>query len=103
MSNQQPLSSLIAVSSARILVEEKMKYSMANLIKKNGSSMKGLMDLFGVSLSDRINLQNTSNLNVQGNNLKVNTDKLLGLHGQVKSVQLRNSTIHMRFGSQPCR
>lgn len=75
----------------------------ADHIKQNGSGVKGFMDLFGQKLSDKVDLKHTPSLSVQGNDLKVNTDELLGLHGRLKNVQLNGPRIQMEFASRPCR
>lgn len=75
----------------------------AKHISKNGSAEKGIMDLFGKDLSDYVNLQKTKSMSVQQDNLLVNTDKLLGLHGRLTGVQLQNETVELQFASQPCR
>jgi hypothetical protein len=75
----------------------------ADHITKNGSGEMMLMSLFGKTLSDYLNLKKTKNLSVQGNNLRVNPNGLLDLHGKLKAAQIKGSKIEMRFASAPCR
>jgi len=75
----------------------------AEKILKNGAPMKGFMDLFGQDLGDRMHPKDPSILNVQGNDLIIHPDPLLGLRGQATGVQLVGSRIEMQFASPPCR
>lgn len=72
-------------------------------ITKNGSGEMVLMTLFGKTLSDYLNLKKTPNLHVDGNNLRLNPDGLLGVHSTLKSVHLQGSNMHMEFASVPCQ
>lgn len=75
----------------------------AKHIKKNGSGVKGVMDLFGQNLSDHLNLKSTRSLRVDGDNLVINQDTLLGVRGDVTDVQVHNSGIKLHFAAPPCR
>ena len=75
----------------------------AKEINKNGSGMKGIMDLFGKDLSDYVNLQKTKSVSIDADNLVVNADRLLGLQGRITAVQLKNESLEMQFASPPCR
>lgn len=75
----------------------------ASEIKKNGSPVKGMMDLFGKDLADVVNTNNTPSLSAQGDNLEINVDSLLGVAGHVTEVRLNASQIEMQFASPPCR
>lgn len=75
----------------------------ANQIHDGGAGVKGIMGIFGKNLSDYVNLKKTGSMSVQGNNLRINPDKLLDLHGRATEVKLKKSSIEMRFASQPCQ
>src|SRR5581483_6266580 len=75
----------------------------ADHITKNGSGEMMVMSLFGKTLSDYLNLKKTKNLSVQGNDLRVNPNGLLNVHGRLKTAQLKGSNVEMRFASTPCR
>jgi hypothetical protein len=75
----------------------------ANKIQKNGAGVEGIMSLFGKNLSDYLNLKKTNSMRVQGDNLIIYPDKLLGLHGRATGVKLLKSGIELQFASQPCR
>ena len=75
----------------------------ASQITRNGTPVKGMMDLFGKDLASSVNLQNTPSIYAKGNNLEINVDRLLGVAGHVTSVELHGSRIQMDFASQPCQ
>lgn len=75
----------------------------ANQIHRNGSAEKGIMSLFGKDLADYVNLKKTQSISVQGNNLRIHADKLLGLRGRPTKAKLTKSSVELRFASQPCR
>jgi hypothetical protein len=65
--------------------------------------VKGIMEIFGKNLSDYIQLKQTGFMSVQGNYLRINPDRLLGLRGRVTSVKLQKANTEVRFASQPCQ
>jgi hypothetical protein len=75
----------------------------AKQIHKNGVGEEGLMSLFGRDLADYVNLKKTKSMRVSGDNLKISTDKLLGLHAHATKVQVHAKSIAIRFASQPCQ
>lgn len=75
----------------------------ATQIKRNGSSVKGLMNIFGKDLANSVNLKHIPSIYAVGNNLEVNVDRLLGVAGHVTNVRLNGSEVGMDFASQPCR
>lgn len=89
--------------SGPLKVENGQIVLQADHITKNGSGEMVLMTLFGKTLSDYLNLQKTPNLTVDGNNLRLNPDGLLGVRGDLKAVRIEGSNLHMDFASVPCR
>lgn len=75
----------------------------ANKIQKNGDGVEGMMNLFGKNLSDYLSLKKTKSMRVQGDDLIIYPDKLLGLHGRATGVKVLKSRIDLQFASQPCR
>lgn len=75
----------------------------ADEIKQNGDGEKGLMTLTGKTLADFAHFQNTDSLSSRGNDIFIHPDPLLNLSGEVTGVSLSNSSVTLRFASQPCR
>lgn len=75
----------------------------ADEIKQNGDGEKGLMTLSGKTLADFANFQNNDSLSSRGNDIFIHPDPLLHLRGRVTGVSLSNSSVTLRFASQPCR
>jgi hypothetical protein len=75
----------------------------AEKIKQNGDGEKGLMALTGKTLADYAHFHNTDSLSARGNDIFIHPDSLLNLSGQVTGISLNNSSVTLRFASQPCR
>ena len=74
----------------------------AKQIMKNGTEVDGIMSLFGKSLDDYVKLPRSKTLSVEGDNLRIDVHRLLGLSGRVEKVDLRGPTIDIDFATQPC-
>lgn len=75
----------------------------ADEIKQNGDGEKGLMAITGKTLADYAHFQNTDSLSSRGNDIFIHPNPLLNLSGQVTGVSLSNTSVTLRFASQPCR
>jgi len=75
----------------------------ADEILQNGTPEKGLMDLTGKTLADYAHFKDTQILSARGNDLYIHPDPLLNLSADVTGVSLTNSSVILRFASQPCR
>jgi hypothetical protein len=74
----------------------------AKHIKKNGNGVKDMMGLFGKSLSDFVKPK-TNSIEVHGNDLLINPDKLLGVAADLRQLQIHGSVVRMMFAAVPCR
>lgn len=75
----------------------------ADEIVQNGTPEKVLMNLTGKDLADYAHFQNTDSLSARGNDIYIHPDPLLNLSGQVVGVWLNDSSVTLRFASEPCR
>src|SRR6185312_16793034 len=75
----------------------------ADEITQNGIPEKGLMDLTGKTLADYAHFKDTDILSAKGNDLYIHPDPLLNISGDVTNLSLDNSSVILRFASQPCR
>ena len=75
----------------------------ADEIAQNGIPEKGLMDLTGKTLADYAHFKDTDILSAKGNDLYIHPDPLLNVSGDVTNLSLDNSSVTLRFVSQPCR
>ena len=75
----------------------------ADEITQNGMPEKGLMDLTGKTLADYAHFKDTDVLSAKGNDLYIHPDPLLNISGDVTNLSLNNSSVTLRFASQPCR
>ncbi|MGH9591341.1 MAG: hypothetical protein ACRD25_13160 [Terracidiphilus sp.] len=75
----------------------------ADEILQNGTPEKGLMDLTGKNLADYAHFKNAQSLNTRDNDIYIHPDPLPNLSGQVTGVSLNDSSVTLRFSSQPCR
>lgn len=74
----------------------------ADKIMQNGNAEMGLMDLTGKDLADYAHFKNTQSLSASGNDIYIHPDPLLNVAGQVTGVSLNDSSVTLRFASQPC-
>jgi hypothetical protein len=75
----------------------------AEKITRNGSGVKTMMDIFGKDLADYVHVKNVKSVSVQGNDLRINPDSLLGVAGDPRSVRVLPSAVEIMFASPPCR
>ncbi|MDT8069801.1 MAG: hypothetical protein ROO76_16690 [Terriglobia bacterium] len=74
----------------------------AKHIKKNGNGEKNMMSLFGKTLSDYLKPKARS-VDVQGNDLLIHPDDLLGVGADLRQLRIDGSTIELLFAEPPCR
>jgi hypothetical protein len=74
----------------------------ADHIKKNGNGEKDIMGLFGKTLSDYVNPKARS-VDVQGNDLLIHPDALLGVGADLRQLRIHGSMIELLFAERPCR
>jgi hypothetical protein len=75
----------------------------ARHIRESGSSVKGMMGLFGQDLHSYLKLTRAPSLRVKGNSLLIYPSRLLGVRGQVTRMALNGQSLRLRFNRQPCR
>ncbi len=74
----------------------------AQHIEKNGNGEKGVMSLFGKTLSDYLKPKARS-VEVHGNDLLIHPDALLGVAADLRQLRIHGSTIELLFAEPPCR
>ncbi len=75
----------------------------AQHIREAGSSVKGMMGLFGQDLRSYFKLNRAPALSVKGNSLFIYPSRLLGVRGKVTRMQLHAKSMRLHFNRQPCR